>query len=168
MTRSFFLRISALMLLLGLWAAPSSAQINLDMCWSICSSSSPCDQVCFDDGDGIFFSTCGEYGVCESSTPPCQDPKRVTTRVDTIPTGSVVTGSWCHFDHWYPGDPFAWDRYYDYTSYSYRKETIRVTEFCNGTVTEQLVSTSTYSVTCARRTWAACFSAWGPPPLICA
>lgn len=160
-----------LVLLLAFMAAPASAQIGA--CDAICSSQSSCEEPCYsieeEEGSfGIFDSTCGDYGLCSYTPPSCQDPKRVTTRVETTLTSSTVTASWCHTDHWFPGDPYAWPRWYDYMFFTYLNETIRTTEYCNGSVVEEVIDSWPSSANCARRTWSICSFPFGPPPLTCA
>jgi len=156
----------AVMVALGLMATPASAQPT-GLCSSTCDWWSPCDKDCYDTGGGPFFSTCGAYGVCEAFDPPCEDPRSVTTRVDTVLLSSTVTATWCHYDHWYCGDPYAPARYYNYTTFSYRHDTVEVTELCDGTVTEEVISSSYSSAGCAQRTWISCYNPVGPPPLTC-
>lgn len=153
-------------MVLAIVVAPASAQTGL--CSSTCTTLSPCDKDCYDTGGPVFFSTCGAYGVCTDFPDACVDPKDVSTQVVRTPTGSTVTATWCHEDHWFPFDPFAWPRYYDYTLFTYRDDVIRTTEYCDGTIDVQVVSSSTFSASCAQRTWATCPFPFGPPPLTCA
>ncbi|MEM9556108.1 MAG: hypothetical protein AAGC60_17760 [Acidobacteriota bacterium] len=118
---------------------------------------------CYDTGGPEFFSNCGDYGVCAGA---CQGPT-VRTREETVPTGSIVTGIFCHYDHWYWGDPYASPRYYNYMIFVYRIDTIRVTTNCDGTVTEEVIDSRNTSSSCAQRTWSTCYSPFGPPPLTC-
>lgn len=146
-------------------AAPSNAQTGL--CSSICSSTVSCETACYDTGGSTFFSTCGAYGYCQGNVPDCHDPKRITIRNESTRINPTVTNVICHTDHWYGGSPYAWPIYYAYTSFTVRTDVIRVTEWCDGTVTEQVVSSSYESGFCAERTGEICSFPSGPPPITC-
>ncbi|MEM9556107.1 MAG: hypothetical protein AAGC60_17755 [Acidobacteriota bacterium] len=155
------LPLLVLLVALG-FAAPSDAVPSY--CSSTCTSSSPCDLVCYDSNREPPETTCGAYGTCASS---CQDPKSVTTREETVHTGSTVTSINCHFDHWYGFDPDAPPRLYEYTTHYYRIDTIRVTTYCDGSVTEEVIDSRNTSGFCAQRTWTICYFAYNPPPITC-
>lgn len=105
-----------------------------------------CEAQCYADYDFCMEYICDQRGSCSqcfqwlddclySCPQVCVDPKDVDDYVRTVYLGSDYYGVQCLTD---PRDyqAYYWDVWRDY----YREETVRRTEYCNGTYSEQVLS----------------------------
>lgn len=96
-----------------------------------------------------------QWQGCLSSCPTyCVEPKSVTSTNKTDIIGMTYGPSECR-EHWWEND-FQQGEWYQWITYQFKHYTLRRTESCNGTVTNQELNVSYSSQTCQSRTLAAC------------
>lgn len=106
-----------------------------------------------------------QYNGCVANCPQvCVDPKDVDEFVRTVYLGSDYYGTPCLRD---PRDnqAYNWDVWRDF----FREETVRRTEYCNGTYSEQVLSYYNWERWCYDRLpgWCLAPSGTAPGSLIC-
>ena len=134
-----------------------------------------CESQCYADYDFCMINICDPRGSCSmceqwlddclySCPRVCVDPKDVDEFVRTVYLGTQFYGTPCLYD---PRDyqAYQWEVWQDF----YREETVRRTEYCNGTYNEQVLSYYNWSRWCYDRLPGWCLSPSGTAPgsLIC-
>lgn len=149
-----------------------------------CTNRNACLSQCQDDyhacldsgicGTQIICDECENQRVtCEQSCPacdcpahPCTDPKSVTTRYETYLVDGYYTGYWqCYEDPWENDFIDGW--WYREWVWVYRQDEIRVTEYCDGSKTEQVVGSTYFYFFCYQNTWLSCSNPFWWPPATC-
>lgn len=97
----------------------------------------------------VFCEPCeSQYQACRSDcasiTCECVDPADQYTTTSTTLVGYWVLGYNCYEDYF--NQPYG--TLYRQTQYQYRQDTIQVTEYCDGTSSSQVISSSYFTTTC--------------------
>ncbi len=133
-----------------------------------------CEAQCYEEYDFCMVYICDPRGSCSqceqwlddclySCPRVCVDPKDVDEFVRTVYLGSEYFGVQCLND---PRDnqAYYWDVWRDY----YREETVRRTEYCNGTYSEQVLSYYNWYKWCYDRMgWCVFANGTAPSSQIC-
>lgn len=135
-----------------------------------------CAAQCYADYDFCMEYICDPRGSCSmcfqwlddclgGCPRVCVDPKDVDTFTRTVYLGSQFYGTPCLYDPREYQTAYHWEVWQDY----YREETVRRTEYCNGTYSEQVLSYYNWSRWCYDRLPGWCLGASGTAPgsLIC-
>jgi len=94
---------------------------------------------------------------CNPPPPPtCQDPKSVTYRTVTTLVGFGPTGYWQCYEDIFESD-FYDGEWYEEWQYTYKDTRYKRTEYCNGTVTEEVVQVTYWYYFCNRPTFLFCY-----------
>lgn len=93
---------------------------------------------------------------CIANCPGCTcvDPKSVTTETRTYLVGTYYYG-WSCLNTVF-GSPY----YHDDIQYNYREDTVEVTEYCNGSTSETVISSRYFSYRCWSNTYIPCSFPW--------
>jgi len=135
-----------------------------------------CEQQCNAEYEDCALYYCGSGTVfcdpcltilaeCLDDCPPpqCQDPKSVSTSTSTQFLGSTYQGLQC-MDSIFYGQP---SEYYEVLLNNYKETTTRRTEYCDGSVTTEVIGVNYFSVVCYRPTYWQCSFGFGYPSPIC-
>lgn len=100
-----------------------------------------------------------DYNRCINSCPTtCEDPKSTSDSTSTQLVGYSYGYQDC-LEHWWEYD-YHHGEWYQMVYLTYKHTTTRRTEYCDGSVTHEVVSVWYSNASCWNRTWSTCMYPW--------